>query len=316
MILARRSFVGLTALAPLAAFAADDAPMLHLLEVPTDGAKSVLYAQRAGLFRKAGLRTEIVAMGNGATIFAAVAGGAAEIGSGSLFPVFSAYARGVPLRIIAPASLYSSDHADSLLLVKRDSPIRAPRDLNGKLLGSDAVKDVSSTATRAWLDARGGDGKSLQVVELKPPEQVAALDAGRVDAVNIKPPYLTVALESGAYRVLGKPLDAIGSHFLLSCWIARADFIAKYPDAIDRFTKALVDAMRWTNANQAKTVDLVAQFTGTEAAVIARGIRSIAAESITLADVQRPIEFAFKYGLIDRLFDAKEILASSVPIAK
>jgi NitT/TauT family transport system substrate-binding protein len=294
----------------------EDIPTLHLLELPTDGAKSVLYAERAGLFRKVGLRTEIVAMGNGATIFAAVAGGAAEIGSGSLFPVFAAYARGIPLRIIAPASLYSSEHADSLLLVKRGSPIRVARDLNGKTLGSDAVADVSSIATRAWLDANGGDGKSLQVVELKQSEKVAALDSGRVDAVNLRPPYLTVAMESGTYRSLGKPLDAIASRFLLSCWIARVDFIAKYPDVVDRFTKALVDAMRWTNANQAKTVDLVAGFTGADPALIARGVRSISAESVTLGDIQRPIDFAFKYGLIDRRFDAREILAPSVPVSR
>ena len=53
---------------------------------------------------------------------------------------------GVPLRIIAPASIYSSDHSDTLLLVGKDSPIKSPRDLNGKMMGADAPNDIYSTA--------------------------------------------------------------------------------------------------------------------------------------------------------------------------
>jgi NitT/TauT family transport system substrate-binding protein len=315
--ISRRRALGLAAavFAPSLARAEEPAPMLHCLELPTDGAKSVLYAQSAGLFRKAGLQTEVVAMGSGAAIFAAVAGGAAEIGSGSLFPVFEAHARGVPLKIIAPASVYSSAHCDAFLLVKQNAPFRVPADLNGKLYGTDAVKDIGATAMMAWLDAHGGDGRSLRVVELKPSEQLPALDAGRVDAITLKPPYLTVAQESGNYRVFGQPLDAIAPHFLLSCWIAREDFIAKYPDAIDRFSTVLMGAMRWTNANEDKTIGLVAQFTGQDPAIIARGIRSTSASSLTLADVQRPIDFCARYGLIDHAFDAREILAASVPLA-
>ena len=128
--------------------------------VETDGVKSLLYAQSAGLFRNHGIAADIVPMGSGAAIFSAIIGGSADIGSGSLFPVFAAYARGVPLRIIAPASLYASDHADKLLLVQKAGPIRAAPDLNGKTVGVDAVKDVNGTATRAWLDLHGGAGRS------------------------------------------------------------------------------------------------------------------------------------------------------------
>jgi len=296
--------------------AADEPHTVRILAVPTDGVKSLLYAQRANLFRKRGIQAEIMPMGSGAAIFAAVLGGSADVGSGSLFPVFAAYARGVPLRIIAPASLYSSEHADSFLLVRKDSPIRSARDLNDKTIGSDSVRDVYSTATRAWLDLNGGDGKTLHALELNPSEQVSALGTGRIDAVVLKPPYLTVALDSGKFRVLGKPLDAIGPRFLLSCWVATADFIAKYPDAVNGFVAALAEAARYTNAHQPATVDMVAAFTGQDPVLIGRGIRSTTAESIALADVQRPLDLAYKYGIIDRRFDAGAVLAPSVPLSR
>ena len=189
---------------------ADELRTLRILAVPTDGIKVTLYAQRAGLFAKHGLKAEILAIGSGAEIFSAIIGGAADIGSGSLFPVFAAYGRGVPVRIIAPASLYTSDHADAFLMVQKIAPIRTARDLNGKIFGTDAIQDVFSMATRAWIDQHGGDGKSLRELELKPSEQVAALDAGRIDAVVLKSPFLQAAQTTNKFRTLGRPLDAIG----------------------------------------------------------------------------------------------------------
>ena len=289
---------------------------VNILAVPTDGVKSTLYAQKAGLFKKHGIQADVVPMGSGSAIFAAVLGGAADIGSGSLFPVFAAHGRGIPLRIVAPASLYTSDRADAVLVVQKDSPIKTARDLNGKTIGTDAIKDVYSTATRAWLDVNGGDGASLKAIELKPTEQISALDAGRIDVVVLKSPYLQAALATNKFRVLGKPLDAIGSRFLLSCWVAGVDFIAKNPDVIGGYQAAMSEAARYTNANQNATTEMVAAFTGQEAAVLARGIRSNTAETLLLSDVQKPLDFAVKYGILEKGFDVAGILASSVPRAK
>ena len=323
MPLDRRDFIRLTAFAALGqavsapgSAAADDLRVVHVLEVPTDGAKSVLYAQRAGLFRKHGIQADIEPLGSGAAIFAAVLGSSADFGSGSLFPVFAAYARGVPLRIVAPASLYSSDHSDTLMLVQKDAPIHAPRDLNGKVMGADAPNDIYVTSVRAWLDANGGDGKSLHTIELNAAQQLAALNGGRIDAAVLKPPFLTVALDSGKFRVLGKPLDVIAPRFLLSCWVASEDYIAKNADTVTGFVAGLTEAARYTNPHQDQTVDMVAGFTKQDPAQLRHGVRSITADAISLADLQRPLDFAVKAGILERTFDVSGILASSVPLTR
>jgi NitT/TauT family transport system substrate-binding protein len=323
MQLNRGDFVRCAGLASLggvvsarSAAAADDLKPVRVLTVPSDGSKSVLYAQKANLFRKRGIQTDIAPMGSGAAIFAAVLGGSADIGAGNLFAVFAAYAHGIPLRIVAPIAIYTSEHADTFLLVRKDSAFRSARDLNGKILGTNDANDVSSLSTRAWIDSHGGDGKSLRMIELKATEQLASLDAGRIDCAVLKPPYLTVALESGKFRPLGKPLDAIAPRFLLSCFVATVDYIAKNPDIVGAFAAGLAEAARYTNANQAATVDLVAAFSGQDPAVLGHGVRSISAETIALSDVQRPLDFASKYGLVDKPFTASAVLASSMPTSR
>ncbi len=289
---------------------------VRVLELPTDGAKSVLYAQKAGLFRKRGIDANIVAMGSGAAIYAAIVGGSADIGSGSLWPVYQAYARGLPLRIIAPASVYTSARPDAFLLVRKDAPIRAPRDLNGKIIGGDAVNDIGIAATRAWLDQRGGDGKSLRTVEVKPIEALEALDAGRIDMATLKPPYLGLAQKSGKFRVLGAPYDAIAPLYLVSCWVATVDYIAKNPDIVNGFVAGLTEAAHYTNAHQDETLGLVAAFSGQDPVALADGFRSTTAETVTLAELQAPLDFAYKWGIITQHIDLSGVLAPSMPLTR
>lgn len=316
MPLPRRDFITLASLAALGGAAgpprmaaAQDLHAIQVLAVPTDGVKSLLWAQKMNLFRKHGVQVNVVPMNSGAAIFAALVGGSADIGSGSLFPVFAAYSRGVPLRIVAPGSLYLSSHPDTLLLVQKDGPIHAARDLNGKTMAVDSLQDAFATASRVWIDQHGGDGKSLKMIELKSSEQLDSVETGRVDAVVLKPPFLTTALDDGKVRVLGKPLDAIGPRFLLSGWVASVDFISKNPAAVSGFAAAMAEASRYTNAHQAATTDIVAAFTGQDASLIGRGVRSTAAETLNLSDIQVPLDFAYKYGVLSQHFDASALLA-------
>ena len=127
--LQRGSFVKLAAVAaasgvfePPRYAAAADLPVVKTLSVPTDGTKAILYARKVNLFAKHGLGVDIGSMSNGAAIYAAVLGGAAQFGSGNLFTVFSAFARGVPIRIVAPATMYVSENADTWLIVPEGQP--------------------------------------------------------------------------------------------------------------------------------------------------------------------------------------------------
>ena len=53
-----------------------------------------------------------------------------------------------------------------------------------------------------------------------------------------------------------------------------------------------------------------------DAAQIGHGPRSLSAESMTLADIQRPLDFALKYGIMDKGFDVNGILAPSIKLSR
>jgi NitT/TauT family transport system substrate-binding protein len=216
--------------------------------------------------------------------------------------------------LVAPTSLYLSDHADSLLLVRADSAIRTASDLNGKVLGTDSLNDVYTLATRAWVSQGGGDAESLKVVEIPAAESFAALTTSRIDAAVFKTPFGSVALSTGKVRLLGKPLDAIAPRFLLSSWITTDSFLAANAQTVRSFQAVVAEAARYTNAHEDATVDLVAKFTNQDPAQVRSSVRATSAVTVSLAELQKPLDFAAKYKLIPQAFDVRQMLAPGYPL--
>jgi NitT/TauT family transport system substrate-binding protein len=319
----RDEFLKLTAAASLAGIAATSATAgaqtlqtVRVLSFPSDAVKQVLYPMQADIFRKRGIQVNLSSMGSGAAIIAAVVGGSADIGSASLFAAFTAYGHNIPIRMVAPIAIYDTDHCDSWLVIRKDAPIHTAADLNGKVIGADSPTDIYVLATRMWTDQHGGDGKSIKATALSASEQLAALEQGRIDMCMLRPPFLTIATRSEKFRVVGKPLDVIAPRYLLSCWVATTEYIDKNPDAVKAFVAGIVDGGRYTNAHQAETVDMVAQFTKQDPAQLREGVRTIVSTGISMADVQKPLDFAYRYGVIDKQYEAKALLSPYVPMTK
>src|SRR6185312_7579577 len=121
----------------------------------------------------------------------------------------TAHERGVPVTIIAPAGNYLTRAPISALMVPAGSPIKTAKDLNGKIVAVNGLKNITQLATEAWCDQNGGDWKSLHFTEMGFPEMPAALRAHRVDAAFITEPVVSSAVRSGTATVIGKPYDAI-----------------------------------------------------------------------------------------------------------
>ena len=151
-IAARRALLALgaaLALSTPASFAqVTDLPTIRIGAALDVESTPVLYAQKAGLFAKAGLNVEIVKLtGGGTAIAAAIAGGGLEVGKASTFALVAAHARGVPFVLLAPAAYYSSAEADIPLVVSAGSTWKSARDLEGKTIGVVSLSTRSEPLT-------------------------------------------------------------------------------------------------------------------------------------------------------------------------
>lgn len=273
-----------------------------------DDLTPVLYAQRTGMFAKAGLDVELTRMNSGAAVSAAVLGGSIDVGKSSLVPLIEAHAHGLPLVLVAPGELWLTDEPISGLVVLKNSPISSAKDLDGKNVAVVALKDLTDLGLHAWVDQHGGDSASLHSVELPSASALSALTEGRVDAANLSNPFFNNVVASGKVRVIGRPDDAIARRFLITGWFATADYVQKNRPALERFGQVVRQAAAYTNKHHAETVDLISAFSGMDAAVVAQMTRATVAYGLDARDVQPVIDAAAKYKAIDHSFDAQELL--------
>jgi NitT/TauT family transport system substrate-binding protein len=287
---------------------ADDVP-LRLAAPANDTATSALWALHVGRYKQAGLAVDLRPMASGAAVTAAVAGGAVDVGLSSLVTLISAHAKGLPFTLIAPSGIISADVPFTGFIVRKDAPIANGRDLNGKTVASPALRDLNAVASMAWIDQNGGDASSVRFVELSQPASIAALDEGRIDATILGTPTLTEALATGKFRVLADAFTAVSKRFEHIAWFTTLDFASKNRDALTRFARVMHDAALYCNAHPAETAPLVAEFDKVDLAVVQRMVRVPFAPYLDAKMIQPLVDVAFKYKLIDRAFDAAELIS-------
>jgi NitT/TauT family transport system substrate-binding protein len=285
---------------------------LHLMAAPDDDCGPILYAQKAGLFAKAGLEVVLDKAPSGAAAAAAVLAGAYDIAKSSLVSVISAHVKNVPFTLIAPAGTYDDATPFAQLLVLKDSPIRSAKDLNGKLLSVPALRDIGQVADSAWVEAHGGDLHSLKFVEFPMAAASAALEQHRIDATTIVGPGVDAAMATGKFRALGPSFGAISPHFLFAGWFTTKDWADKHVDIVKRFARVWAQSAAYVNAHHEEMEPSLAIYMSIPLDVIHRMTRGVYATTLIAADIQPVIEAAAKYQMIDKTFPAQELIDPAV----
>jgi taurine transport system substrate-binding protein len=193
-----------------------------------------------------GKSVEFVQFNSGGDVINALAAGAIDISLNGSSPSAAGYSRGVDLQVIY---IYDNINNAEALVVRNGSGIVAPQDLKGKKI---AVPFGSTTHFHMMfaLEQFGIDPKSVNVLDMSPPDMVAAWERGDIDGGFVWDPAL------GKMKAKGRVLFSSGT---LSNWgkatfdamVARSAFTKKNPEFTCKFIKmvAAADADYRANPN-------------------------------------------------------------------
>jgi NitT/TauT family transport system substrate-binding protein len=269
-----------------------------------------LWAQRSGIFQKYGLDVAVINASSGAAISAAVLGGSFDVGKSSVFGIITAHAKGVPFVLVAPAAVYTAEAPNTALVVAKDSTAKTGRDMNGKTLAVPGLGDLNTMTTSAWIDANGGDSRTVKFLELPSLAVAEAIGAGRIDGGALTEPQLSDALRTGKCRILGYPDDAIGKRLLVTAYFCTADYAAKNADALARFRKGVNEAVLYANAHRSEMIPVLATYSkADEAAVTSQSPALLAVPGGLDPRIIQPwIDTAVKYHVLPKAFSAKDMI--------
>ena len=195
-------------------------------------------AQADGLYEKAlGATIDWRKFDSGADVIAAIASGAVDIGYVGSSPLAAAASRDLPIETIFVVGLIGESEA---LVARNGTGIAKIADLAGKKV---AVPFVSTThySLLAALKHWGVDPKTVEILNLRPPEIAAAWERSDIDAAYVWDPALGQIRTTGAVIVDSAKVAEWGAP-TFDAWIVRADFAEKNPTAVTGFVKVTGDA--------------------------------------------------------------------------
>jgi len=139
---------------------------------------------------------------------------------------------------IASILLSSGTHP---IIANRHTQIASVRDLAGRRLGLP----LGTSAHMAWTqlaEFAGLDSDAVELVDLPLDQQAEALASNRVDAIATWEPWASVAVT----RLGEAALRLDTRHVYTVDWmlVARRDWAASHPDAVDRVLRTYVEAIR------------------------------------------------------------------------
>lgn len=281
---------------------------IRMIAPPTDDMTPVFYAIKMGMYQKAGLNVDVIPASNGAAAQNAVIGGAYEMGKSSTYSLVLAYAKGLPISLIAPGAVWDPKVPFAALVVPDDSPIRTASDLDGKTIATNGLNDLGALSTNLWVDKNGGDSHTLKYIEMPNSSIGQGLTEHRYDAAVILDPQLHATLDSGKVRIITLVFSAISNHFVMGAYFANKDWADKHAAAMRKFAAVTAQAARYTNAHPDETAPMMAEVTKIPLPVFQKMLRVEATTGNNPSALLQPlIDAAAKYKYIPTWFSAKDI---------
>jgi NitT/TauT family transport system substrate-binding protein len=277
---------------------------------PNDTYSSGYYALDKGFFTGAGLNVDLETVSNGAAIAAGVSSGALDVGIAPPAVLANATLHGLPFVMIAGAGLATPASRNLHIIVARNSPIRTPKDLEGKTIGVNGL-GIYDDYIDAWFEQSGADVKRVRLVEVNFNEMVPALDRGTIDAALIVEFSLVAARKQYDPRVIFEIESVVAPRFLNSAWFTTRDFAQRNPDLVRRFTTAIYAAQKWANAHQSDSAAILAKYSKIDPAIIRAMARVVWADALRPAEIQPVLDIAAKYGALARPVSASTLIYSA-----
>jgi NitT/TauT family transport system substrate-binding protein len=284
---------------------AADTVTLRVGNVPIDSSSEIFAAQSEGFLAKAGIAVDIQSFTNGNAIAAAVVSGSLDVGGINVLSLAAAHEKGLPLKIAASGSTYTTKNPTTVMLVPNASPLKTARDLNGKVLAVNVLQGIAHVSAESWIDKNGGDSKQVKYLELPFAAMPAALAANRVDAAVVAEPQLTQSRNDT--RLFGKSYDGIGDLWMIDAWTVSEAWLTANPEVARRFSDAMQQAAVWANRNHDKTAELVSAATKIDISIVRAMRRATFLEHVNLGVVQPVIDVGAQYGALSARFPAADL---------
>jgi NitT/TauT family transport system substrate-binding protein len=238
--------------------------------IPVDVAPVYLGVKK-GFYDKQGLKLSITTAQGGAAIVPGVVSGQFQFGFSNVTSLMVAQSNGVPVQAvsngIASTGVRGKDF--EALTVKKGSPIKSPRDLEGKKVAINTLKNINETAVRVSVAKAGGDPDEVKFVELPFDQMPAALDSGQVDAAMVVEPALATVKSQGGVEI-ASPMVDVSPNLTVAMYFTSTRYAQQNPDVVKKFQQATAESLAYADAHPDEVRQIITTYTKIPASLLAQ----------------------------------------------
>ena len=285
--------------------------------LPTSSMLPLFLAQERGWYKEAGLDVELTKMRGGATIIPALVGDSIQIGYSNAISIILGRSRGLGLQILtnhvdegyAKNASEPGGYATSSsgIVVQKGSGIKSAKDLEGKKVAVNAIKNIDWMAVWEWMEKNGADPKKVTWVEVGFPKMIPALMGNKVDAVEATEPFKTILRGKGASLVVNT-LHDLRPGLTLACFVAKEEWIKKNPKAAEGFVSATSRGQKYLNTHPEERNQLVTKYTKVSLNLAKKMTWHNWQSKVDLDSMKLWIELCQKHGLLKQAPSMEELI--------
>jgi NitT/TauT family transport system substrate-binding protein len=222
----------------------------------------IYLGKEKGFFSKRDIDLTLTTAQGGAAILPAVLSGQYQFGFSNTISLLLAKSQNAPVKVVSNGNNSTGVEGEDFagLFVKADSPVRSPKDLAGRTVAANTLKNIVETSVHASVTKDGGDASKVKFTELAFPDQVPALQSGRVDAIFVVEPFQQAAVAAGARKIASSYVDA-APDLTVAMYFTSQQLLSKDPDLVKRFTEAMKESLTYADAHPDEVRDALGTYT-------------------------------------------------------
>jgi NitT/TauT family transport system substrate-binding protein len=230
--------------------------------IPIVDVAPIYLGKQQGFFSDRNIDLDLKLAQGGAAIVPAVVAGQYQFGFSNVISLLLAQKNGLPLKVVANgvASTGVDDADFGGVVVNGDSPIQSAKDLVGKTVAANTLKNIVDTTVRESVRKDGADPSAVKFVEMPFPDMPAALVSKKVDAIFVVEPFLSAAKAQGGRVIASSYVDA-APNLVVATYFTSTDLISKNPDLVKRFTEAIKESLAYADAHPDEVRKVLSSYT-------------------------------------------------------
>jgi NitT/TauT family transport system substrate-binding protein len=287
---------------------------ITVASLPLVDAAGVHIAVKQKFFEQEGLHVKIQPVAQSIQALPALKNGQVDVIAGANYVTFlQANAAGtLKLRILADGAAEAPRFM--ALLVPSDSPIKQPKDLEGKTVAVNILNNIQSLTLNEVLKANNVDPSKVKYRAIPFPQMGAALQKHEIDAVHTGEPFGTDFQRKLGARMVVDGGGAPVTELPVSGYVSTQDFVTKYPKTAAAFQRAIQKAQQLATSDRKKVEEVLPDYAHVDAQTASVLSLPNYPTSLNPTRLQRLPDLMFQDGMVKSKIDINSLIFT--PTAK